>query len=289
MMVATNPGEADHRMAAHQHSESADVDFDLAVDLDRHPRALAGPHPLAMVYGGGGVFGIGYGAGIAHGLAAAGINVAEAPALGTSAGAWVASAVALGLSYDDLAEIEVPSVPNRQEGILADAARAIFGEARHPLVAVSAVRLGGRRRRHILDGARYPLADLAAASSAVPALFSPHRIDGRLYVDGGMWSVTSVDAAKDADQVIVVAPLAGRVLGPMGRSAELLLTRELRSWREHHPEKTITMIRPNREIARIAGRNPMGLFDAERARLAYPLAVEQGIRWGRRLLVRQAA
>ncbi|MEO6989262.1 MAG: patatin-like phospholipase family protein [Aquihabitans sp.] len=235
------------------------------------------------------MFGIGYGAGIAHGLAAAGIDVAEAPALGTSAGAWVASAVALGLSYDDLAEIEVPSLPTRQEGVLADSARAIFGEARHPLVAVSAVRLGGRRRRHILDGARYPLADLVAASSAVPGLFPPHRIDGRLYVDGGMWSVTSVDAAKDADEVIVVAPLAGRVLGPMGRSAEFLLARELRTWRHHHPEKTITMIRPNQEIARLAGRNPMGLFDAERARLAYPLAVEQGLRWGQRLLLRRSA
>lgn len=275
-------------MARHEHDRPVDLDFDLAVDLDRHPRALAGPHPLSMVYGGGGVFGIGYGAGIAHGLAAAGIPVAEAPALGTSAGAWVASAVALGLTYDDLAATVVPSVPSRQQGVLADAAREVFGEVRHPRVAVSAVRLGGRRRRHILDGGRYPLADLVAASSAVPGLFPPHRIDGRLYVDGGMWSVTSVDAAEDADQVIVVAPLAGTVLGPMGRSAELLLTRELRTWREHHPEKIITMIRPNREIARLAGRNPMGLFDADRARLAHPLAVEQGLRWGKRLLLRQA-
>lgn len=291
-MVRRITDEASQQMARGESSQTHRVDFDLAVDLaagsDRHPRALAGPYPLAMVYGGGGVFGIGYGAGIAHGLAAAGIAVAEAPALGTSAGSWVASAVALGLTYDDLADIEVPSVPSRQRGALVDAARSVFGDARHPLVAVSAVRLGGRRRRHILDGGRYPLADLVAASSSVPTLFPPHRIDGRLYVDGGMWSVTSVDAAKDAEQVIVVAPLAGTVLGPMGRSAGFLLARELRTWRGRHPDKTITMIRPNREIARLAGRNPMGLFEADRARLVYPLAVEQGLEWGKRLMAEQS-
>src|SRR5690606_7961234 len=121
--------------------------------------------------------------------------------------------------------------------------------------------------------------DLAAASSAVPGLLPPHRIEGRLYVDGGMWSATSVDAAVDADEVIVVAPLAGPVMGPMGRTAGLLLERELRAWRGRHPGKRISMIRPDRAIARLAGRNPLALFDSERARAVYPLAVEQGRRW----------
>lgn len=257
------------------------------VEIDGNPRFLAGPHPLSMVYGGGGVFGIAFGAGIAHGLAEAGIAVAAAPALGTSAGSWVASVVALGLTFEDFADMESPTIPTRR-GVLFEAARAVFGDAHHPLVAASAVNLRSRRR-HILDGGRYRLADIVAASSAVPGLFPPHRIDGRLYVDGGMWSVTSVDAAADADQVIVVAPLAGAVLGPMGRTAELLLQRELRGWRRRHPEKTITMIGPTRQIARLAGRNPLGLFDADRARPVYPLAVEEGLRWGARLLARQAA
>ena len=42
-------------------------------------------HRLAMVYGGGGVVGIAYTAGVAAGLATSGIPVAQAPALGTSA------------------------------------------------------------------------------------------------------------------------------------------------------------------------------------------------------------
>lgn len=263
-------------MEHHEHSQHGNVDFDGA------PSVVSGQHPLAMVYGGGGVFGIGYSSGVAHGLADAGIPVATAPALGTSAGSWTASAVALGLSYDEVATIEPPSVPNRHSGVLAEIAREVFGEATHPLVSVSALCLR-TRRRHILDGGRYPLADLVAASSAVPGLLPPHRIDGRLYVDGGMWSVTSVDAAAEADEVIVVAPLAGPNMGAMGRTAGFLLERELRTWRLRHPGRRITLIRPNKEIARYAGRNPLSLFDGGRARAVYPLGYEQGLRWGERL------
>ena len=258
-----------------------------AVDLDGRPDVLRGPHPLSMVYGGGGVFGIAYGAGVATGLAELGIAVQTAPALGTSAGSWVAGVVALGLGFDDFESLGSPPVPTRKP-FVHDAARALFGDARHHLVAASAVHLR-TRRRHILDGGLYPLADLVAASSAVPGLLPPHRIDGRLYIDGGMWSVTSVDAAADADEVIVVAPLAGPVMGPMGRTAGLLLDRELRSWRICHPGKRITLIRPNKEMAHLAGRSPLALFDADRARAVYPLAVEQGRRWGEHLQMTAAA
>ena len=193
-------------MAHHEHSQNGNV------DLDGVPAVTEGPHPLSMVYGGGGVFGIGYAVGVAHGLAAGGVPVADAPALGTSAGSWAAAAVALGMTYEDVADIDAPPVPNRRRGVLAEVARSIFDDATHPLVSVSAVCLRSRRR-HILDGGRYPLADLVAASSAVPGLLPPHRIDGRLYIDGGMWSVTSIDAAADADEVIVVAPLVALSVG----------------------------------------------------------------------------
>jgi NTE family protein len=265
----------------HEHSDPGNVEFDGT------PELIGWRHPLAMVYGGG-VFGIGFGAGIAHGLQAGGIPVHTAPSLGTSAGSWTAAALALGVEYDDIAGMEPPPVPNRTRGVLADSARQIFGEATHPLVSVSAVALASRRR-HILDGGRYPLADLVAASSAVPGLLPPHRIDGRLYVDGGMWSATSVDAAAEAEEVIVVAPLAGPHMGPLGRTAGFLLSRELRAWRDRHPDARITLIRPNREIARHAGRNPLALFDGDRGRAVYPLAYEQGLRWAERLQTAAAA
>ena len=63
---------------------------DHPIDL-RHPRthrtgrndvgtSPTSPRPLSMVYGGGGMFGIGYCVGVAHGLAAAGVPVESAPA-----------------------------------------------------------------------------------------------------------------------------------------------------------------------------------------------------------------
>ena len=239
---------------------------------------------LAMVYGGGGVFGIAYTSGVAQGLADSGLPVRTAPALGTSAGSWTASAVALGLTYDDFDGLRAPQVPTRRTGILAAIARELFGEASHELVSVSAVCVRSRRR-HILDGGRYPLADLVAASSAVPGLLPPHRIEGRLYVDGGMWSATSLDAAGQADHVIVVAPLAGTAMGPMGRAAGFLLDRELGRWRGRHPDGTVTVVRPHRAIAQVAGLHPMGLFDDVRAREVYPMAYEQGLRLGAQLTV----
>lgn len=266
-------------MAVHEHSQPGNV------ELDGSPAIASGLHELSMVYGGGGVFGIGYTAGVAQGLIDGGVPVATAPALGTSAGSWTAAAIALGISYEEVASLDAPTVPTRQAGALVVRARAVFGEATHPLVSASALAVRSRRR-HVLDGGRYPLADLVAASSAVPGLFPPHRIDGRLYVDGGMWSVTSIDAAAEARSVIVVAPLAGPHMGPLGlagRTTGFMLRRELRTWRRRHPDRVITLIRPNAEIARYAGVNPMNLFDADAARAVYPLAHEQGLRWAKRL------
>ncbi len=268
-------------MATHQHSEPGNVDFDGV------PSVVERRHPLSMVYGGGGVFGIAYGLGVAHGLADRGVPVAEAPALGTSAGSWVASAVALGISHEAFQELDSPSVPTRRP-VLIERARMVFGHARHHLVSVSAVYLRSGRR-HVLDGGVYDLADLVAASSAVPGIFPPHRVEGRLYVDGGMWSATSVDAAADAEHVIVVAPLAGPVLGVVGRTAGFLLRRELDNWQERHSAATITMIRPTRKIARLAGRNPLNLFDGDRTADVYLLAREQGQEWGGRMRGRHAA
>jgi predicted acylesterase/phospholipase RssA len=68
-------------VARHEHSADGNV------DLEGVPSIVERPHGLSMVYGGGGVFGIGYGAGVAQGLARSGIPVATAPSLGTSAGA----------------------------------------------------------------------------------------------------------------------------------------------------------------------------------------------------------
>lgn len=239
--------------------------------------------PLSMVYGGGGIFGIGYCIGVAHGLAAGGIPVSTAPALGTSAGSWAASAVALGIDAETVMGIEAPRIPNHSRGLLADIARTVFGEQSHSSVSVSAVCVRSRRR-HILNGGEYPLADLVAASSAVPGILPAHRIDGRLYVDGGMSSATSIDAAPPARSTIIIAPLAGGPMGFIGRGAGFLLNRELRSWRNNHSGRSMMMIRPNRRIAEHIGLNPMDLFDADKGRAVYPLARAQGLALADRIL-----
>ena len=96
-------------MAPHEHSSVG------VVDLDGEPDVVAEPHALSMVYGGGGPFGIAYGLGVATGLAEVGIDVAGAPSLGTSAGSWVASAMALGVGYERFDGMAAPSVPTRRD------------------------------------------------------------------------------------------------------------------------------------------------------------------------------
>jgi NTE family protein len=69
----------------------------------------------------------------------------------------------------------------------------------------------GRRAVFGAPGApRASVADAVAASCAIPWEFAPVRIDGREYVDGGVWSVTNLDAAParlDA-QVLCLDPTA---------------------------------------------------------------------------------
>ena len=246
-------------------------------------------HALAMVYGGGGPFGIGFGAGVARGLADAGIPVATAPALGTSAGSWVASLMALGLDYGDFDDIGVPPVPTHEVGAVLRPARQAFGDARSPLVSAVAVRTsGGRPRRVVLRGDEYDLADICAASSAAPYLLPSHTISGVRYVDGGVRSATSIPLAADADHVIVVAPLARGVQGKAGALMQIPVDREIRAWHHAHPGRRLTLITPNAEVARYAGKGTKDLFDPVASRACYAPSVAQGQRWGEALQVEAA-
>ncbi len=246
-------------------------------------------HPLAFVFGGGGPFGIAFGAGVAKGLQASGIPVAAAPALGTSAGSWVAAIVALDLDYDDFEEIIVPAVPDRTEGAVLRPARQAFGDARSPLVSAVAVCVaGGRRGRTVLRGDEHDLAEICAASSAAPYLLPRHTIDGATYVDGGVRSATSIGLAADADHVIVVAPLARGVQGRAGSLMQFALDREIRAWHRMHPGRRLTLITPDAKVAGFAGQGAKGLFDPVESRRAYLPSIAQGKRWGEALQAQAA-
>lgn len=238
-----------------------------------------------MVYGGGGPFGIAYGAGVARGLQSVGIPVATAPALGTSAGSWVAGAIALGLDYDDFADVGVPDVPDRTPGAVLRPAREVFGDARSALVSAVAFGLGrGSFGRTVLRGDTHDLAEICAASSAAPYFLPAHTIDGVKYVDGGVRSATSIPLAADAEHVIVVAPLARGVLGRAGSLMEYALQREVRAWQRAHPGRRISLITPDTGIAGYAGTRAEDLFDPVASRAAYAPSIAQGQRWGEALV-----
>jgi NTE family protein len=107
----------------------------------------------------------------------------------------------------------------------------------------------------------------------VPTLFAPAHLSGRRYVDGGVRSMVSADQAPAAQHLLVVAPLAGPMFGRAGRVMEGLLNRELRRW-QRASGGVVHLIRPNREIARLA-KTPLDLFNHALAKEAYPLAREQ--------------
>jgi NTE family protein len=57
---------------------------------------------------------------------------------------------------------------------------------------------------------RAHLDEAVQASCAIPGLYKPVRIDGRLYVDGGVWSPSNLDllATEDLDLVIALNPMS---------------------------------------------------------------------------------
>jgi NTE family protein len=62
------------------------------------------------------------------------------------------------------------------------------------------------------------LVDAVAASCAVPVVWPPVTIGDRRFMDGGVGSRANVDAATDADAVVMLAPTPEPGLSPFGRS-----------------------------------------------------------------------
>lgn len=233
----------------------------------------------AAVYGGGGLFGIGYTLGIAEALVDGGADLASVPAVGTSAGSWAAAGLALGIRFLEALEViedDVPRFPDPRPGRLDGVAIELFGaETMCPTVDVVACSLP-RLRRTLLSGADFPIADLVAASSAVPGMLAPQRVGDTRYVDGGVRSMASIDQAQPAARLLVVLPLSGPMFGPAGRFLERGIRSELRAWESRYPDSRVVVVRPTPEIAALA-RRPDQLFDAKRARRCYDLAYAEGL------------
>jgi predicted acylesterase/phospholipase RssA len=220
----------------------------------------------AGVFGGGGLFGIGYGLGVVDGLRTRGIDLHGSPMLGTSAGSWVAAATALQVSFETLVALPVPTFPNPRAGVLAETAALAFGQHTDPLVSVVVTQVP-RLRRTVLNGADIPLAQLVAASSAVPGLLAPQRINDKRYVDGGVRSAVSVDLAPAAHTLVIITPLAGAMFGPFGRYVDHRTDQQQKEWHDEHGG-TFIEFSPKATTADVASL-PHHLFDQRRAVEAY--------------------
>jgi NTE family protein len=75
----------------------------------------------------------------------------------------------------------------------------------------------GRRVRFGREGApRARLEDAVAASCAIPGFYQPVKIDGRRYVDGGIWSTSNLDVVRGLGLDLVVCLNPTSTLHPIG-------------------------------------------------------------------------
>lgn len=119
------------------------------------------------------------------------------------------------------------------------------------------------------DAPDVTIADAVAASSAVPLIFRPYPIDGRLYVDGGVSSGTHADLVlghpEPLDLVLVIAPLAADTQRKRARFHEKMfdrvgttaLTEEIALIRSAWPETEIVVLSPAPSVQNAARPNPM--------------------------------
>jgi NTE family protein len=165
----------------------------------------------------------------------------------------------------------------------------------HAEVQRSGARFDGRLRiccvdkrsgRRVVFGApgapAASVADAVIASCAIPWVFSAVQIDGREYVDGGVWSVTNLDAApaRRDTHVLCLDPTAalaadlrtarGAIMGAF-RMAAAIEIQALRSRGAH-----VVHVGPDARAAERMGPNLMASGPGQRA-------LAEGYRQGREL------
>ena len=228
---------------------------------------------LSLVFGGGGAFGIAWHLAVIAALRDAGLDMSSAPAVGTSAGAWACAALRLDLDIEAFASVHEIKVPDFRRGILEGVAREVFGDREVADAHISAVAIP-RLRHRIYRAEEHSVAQLVAASSAVPGVFAPQRIGRTLHIDGGVRSPDGVEFAPGAKLLVASIPLGGPLMGPLGRVLESSVRLSLRRWSRRHGGETV-LLRPGRRLSALIGTRPSRLFDVGLAHEVYPLAYEQ--------------
>lgn len=112
-----------------------------------------------------------------------------------------------------------PGVPERLAAI-ADLLPAHEWEAGRDL-RVTAVAAETGERVVLTRESGIALVEAVTASCAVPVVYPPIPVDGRLLVDGGVYSLTHADLARGCDRVLAIAPV-DRQVGPLRSAASSL-------------------------------------------------------------------
>jgi hypothetical protein len=215
--------------------------------------------PIASCFGGGGSFGIGFGMGVVAGLRDAGVPVDQGPMLGTSAGAWTAAAVAAEVTHDDLLGLSDTYEPSDDPVRVIEMTRAVFGEHRDPRVSSVVLEL--------------------------PLVL--RKIFSRKFIDAGILRSTSVDRAASARVLVVVAPIAGGVLGNIGRVYEHMTRCEIQHWRVKSAGGDVLYVKPTREIAAlVTARGVEGILDPAVGARVYDRSYDLGVQRGEEFLAR---
>jgi NTE family protein len=149
---------------------------------------------------------------------------------------------------------------------------------------ISAVQIeSGRRVIFGAEGApTVSVSDAVQASCAIPAVFRPVQVDGRSYVDGGVWSPTNMDAVgvRRHEQVLCLNPTgslrfqAGSFTGAFGPLSRSLAGTEALALR--HRGAQVTLVNPDHAAAEAMGTNLMSPSGREEVTAA-------GLAQGRRL------
>ncbi len=119
---------------------------------------------------------------------------------------------------------------------------------------------------------RAAVGDAVAASCAIPGWFTPVRIGGRQYVDGGAWSPLNADAAPAGrgDDVLVLEPTASLLRGalrPAGAVEALALRRR---------GARVQLVAPDRPAAQLMRR----LMEPDRGGRVLAAGFRQGLALG---------
>ncbi len=118
-------------------------------------------------------------------------------------------------------------------------------------LAVTAVDLGTAELVVFETGTDVGFVDAVAASCAVPGIWPVVEIDGRSYMDGGVYSVDNAHLAAGAARVVVMSPMGSVTPMPHGfRLADQVAALEAAGSR-------VLVIEPNTEARAAIGSNPL--------------------------------